>query len=598
MVEYRRDAGGIFAAITEAMGALRRELPQSGSEDHLLREQQREAQMRQSIRAAEKEFSKIAVVCGAWHVPALEEMPAAKSDAALLKDLDRLKVKATCIPWTHGRLALQSGYRAGVESPGWYHHLWTAKDAPVTRWLVKTARLLRKEDLDASSAHVIETVRLAETLASLRERPFPSLAELNEATLSVLCHGDDLRLQLIHLKLIVGDRLGAVPEEAPRVPLQQDLANEQKQARLKVDSAPQDLDLDLRNDTDLRRSLLLHRLAMMGIPWGKRRKAQRVKGTFHELWHMVWEPDFEITLIERACWGNTVVAAASSYACHLADEAKQLSALTGMLESSLPADLPLAVERVTSRVQELAAVSSDVLELMAAVPSLANTVRYGDVRGTDTSLVATVLRGLLTRICVGLPAACASLNDEAAQVACKAISEVHAAVGLLQMSDMTAEWQQALKKLATQSGLHGLLGGRCTRFLLQAGALSTDDAGRQLSLALSRAAGPAHSAAWCEGFLQGSGILLVNDETLWRIVDEWVSSLDQEHFQQQLPILRRTFASFQAPERRALGERVARADKPQVKPERTAFDARRAGRALPLLTQLLGLEYSGEGGAQ
>jgi hypothetical protein len=166
------------------------------------------------------------------------------------------------------------------------------------------------------------------------------------------------------------------------------------------------------------------------------------------------------------------------------------------------------------------------------------------------------------------------------------------------MSDMTAEWQQALKKLATQSGLHGLLGGRCTRFLLQAGALSTDDAGRQLSLALSRAAGPAHSAAWCEGFLQGSGILLVNDETLWRIVDEWVSSLDQEHFQQQLPILRRTFASFQAPERRALGERVARADKPQVKPERTAFDARRAGRALPLLTQLLGLEYSGEGGAQ
>src|SRR5262249_4311078 len=152
------------------MTALRAELSMPGGEESQQREAWREAHMRQSIRAAEKEFERIAVVCGAWHVPALEKMPAAKEDAALLKDLSRLKVNATCIPWTHGRLAVQSGYGAGVESPGWYHHIWTAKDQPITRWLVKTARLLRKEDLDASSAHIIESVRLAETLSALRDR--------------------------------------------------------------------------------------------------------------------------------------------------------------------------------------------------------------------------------------------------------------------------------------------------------------------------------------------------------------------------------------------------------------------------------------------
>ena len=597
MVEFRRDPAEVFAAIAEAMTALRKELPGlpvQGREDSIKREEWREAHMRQSIRAAEKEFSNIAVVCGAWHVPALENVPAAKDDAAALKNLPRLKVNATCIPWTHSRLALQSGYRAGVESPGWYHHLWTAKNEPITRWMVKIARLLRKEDLDASSAHIIEAVRLAEALASLRDRPFPGLAELNEATFSVFCHGSDLPLQLIHRKLIVGDQMGAVPEDAPRVPLQQDVAAEQKSVRLKADSEQRDLDLDLRNETDLRRSLLLHRLRLIGILWGQQSKAQRGKGTFHELWRIAWEPEFDITLIERASWGNTLADAASFYACHLADEAKALPDLTGLLDRCLPADLPKAAERVMARVQEQAAVSTDVFELMAALPALANIVRYGNVRGTDTAMVGQIVAGLAARICVGLPSACASLNDDAAQVAVKAIAEVHSAVALLQVQEMTAEWHRVLAHLADQSGVHGAIAGRCTRFLLQAAVLSTEQGAAHFSMALSRAADPAYSAAWVEGFLEGSGILLVNDEALWQIVDDWVSALNEEHFTQQLPILRRTFATFQSPERRALGERVARGDQPQSqsKAARAGLDHHRAARALPLLAQLLGLEYT------
>src|SRR5262249_17494228 len=148
----------------------------------------------------------------------------------------KLKVHATCVPWTHGRLCFQSGYGAGVDSPGWYHHLWTATDQPIIRWFTKVARLLRKEDLDASSAHLIEAVRLAETLASLRERPFPSLSELNEATHAVLLHGNDLPLQLIHRRLIVGEQMGSVPPESPSVPLQDDVAAEQKRLRLKPEA--------------------------------------------------------------------------------------------------------------------------------------------------------------------------------------------------------------------------------------------------------------------------------------------------------------------------------------------------------------------------
>src|SRR5262245_66631624 len=94
--------------------------------------------------------------------------------------------------------------------------------------MARVARLMREEDLDVSSAHVIEAVRLAETLAALRDRPLPGLSELNEATRSVFCFGNDLPLQLIYEKLIVGETLGAVPEETPLAPLQQDLARDRK----------------------------------------------------------------------------------------------------------------------------------------------------------------------------------------------------------------------------------------------------------------------------------------------------------------------------------------------------------------------------------
>src|SRR6266702_2432860 len=128
-IELRRDVTGLFEGILEAMTALR--IDKRPKEEH---EAQREAHMRQAIRAAQAEgFQRIAVVCGAWHAPALSDPGDAKTDAA---------------------------------------------------------HLLREKGLDASSASVIEAVRLSEALAALRDLPMPGLAELHEAIQTVLCNGN------------------------------------------------------------------------------------------------------------------------------------------------------------------------------------------------------------------------------------------------------------------------------------------------------------------------------------------------------------------------------------------------------------------------
>lgn len=599
MVEQRQDGKEIFGAVLEAMTALREAAIQSSLQElEPEREALREAHMRQKIREAQKEgFQRIAVVCGAWHAPALAKLPLAKGDAALLKGLPKCKVIATWIPWTYSRLAFASGYGAGIESPGWYDFLWTLKkrdsNRVATHWLTKVARLLRKEDLDASSASVIEAVRLAESLAAMRGRPLPGLLEMNEASMTVLCFGDALPLQLIAAKLIVSERLGVIPDETPMVPLAQDLAREQKRLRLPPEAAQRQLDLDLRKPNELDRSRLLHRLNLLGIPWGKpQRQRGAQKGTFHELWAVQWQPEFAVALIEAGVWGTTIPSAAGARVRHEADAAPDLPALTALLDSTLLADLPEAAEHLMSRLQAVAAVASDVSHLMGALPALANILRYGNVRQTDATMVSGIVNGLVARICIGLPGACGSLNDEAAEEMFGKILACHAAVALLQNAGHTAAWNGVLRQLAESPNLHGLIAGRACRLLLEAQHFDAPEAARRLGLALSTANVPAQSAAWVDGFLRNSGVLLLHDETLWRVLDDWVTALSPDHFTAALPLLRRTFSTFQVAERRQMGSRVAsaggRSATPAVASEE--FDETRANKVLPLLAQLLGLK--------
>lgn len=595
MIEERRGDPESFAAIKEAMAALRSSLPERNDEI----EARREAFMRQAIRAARKDgFERIAVVCGAWHAPALdldaETAPSANADAALLKGLPKIKVQATWIPWTNGRLSAKSGYGAGVQSPGWYQHLWETPDQVSINWLARVSQLLRAEDLDVSPAHLIEATRLAEALAAMRHRSSPGLAELNEATQAVLCFGEDAPLQLIRSKLIVGEAFGQVPEETPLPPLQQDLNREQKRLRLLAEASERLLDLDLRKATDLDRSRLLHRLGLIGVDWGELQRSPGKTSTFHEIWRLLWRPEFTIKLIEAGVWGKTIGEAATSHSIDLGERADALPAVTTLLDRVLPADLPEAVDRLMIRLQAMAALAGDAGQLMDALPPLAAVARYGNVRRTDSTMVGQIVAGLVARICIGLPGACASLNDEAAREMFARINQTNGAVALLQIDEHSINWRAALNQLGEQNGLHvlhGLIAGRCCRLLLDAKALASDEAARRLNLALSTATEPASAAAWIEGFLKESGLILLHDETLWRVLDEWVTGLPGETFTPLLPLLRRTFATFSAPERRQIGERVRRGRRVDlsVQSSNSDFDQARAEAALPIVARLLGL---------
>ena len=579
----------VFPAIHEAMAALRAD----GSHQPGRVDQLREAAMRQQIRQAGKDgFTRIAVVCGAWHAPVLIHPQSAKEDTALLKGLPKVKVQVTWVPWTHGRLLRASGYGAGIESPGWYEHLWNTPQQTNAHWVSKVAHLLRAQDLDASPAQVVDTVRLAETLAAFRGRRQAGLAELNDATEAALLFGHRAPMSLIAEKLIVGEVLGAVPTEATAAPIQKDLEALQKRLRLKPEVTAKTLDLDLRKEGERERSQLLHRLNILGIAWGELGTAHGKLGTFHEVWQLKWDPGFAVELIAANRWGNTVEAAASGYARHAALTATSLPGLTQLLEPVLKAGLPDAAPTLLTRVRQIGAVAPDIADLMMAIPPLARVARYGDVRQTDQTMAHQAIAELFARVCVGLPVACGSLDDAAARLMTDRIAALHLAISIFEGHEFTGAWRDTLKRIADLPHVHGLAAGRCCRLLFDVGDLSEEDLSARASQSLSPGTEPAAGAAWMEGFLEESGSVLLANDKLWDVVDSFVQALTAGTFQSTLPLLRRTFSTFPAAERRQLGQRVRDGAPEPALARNHAIDELRAALALPLLRQILDLEES------
>ena len=585
MFEHRNANEQVFEAVSEAMHAVREQAPPEKDKREFLRE----AWMRKTIRQAQKEmYTEIAVICGAWHVPALRNMPAQKDDNELLKGLPKVKTEATWIPWTYDRLSFYSGYGAGIHSPGWYEHIWNFPHDDGTRWMAKVAQLFRGKEMDTSVAHIIEAVRLAQSLAALRELPRPGLAELNEATLSVLCNGEPLLLELIRHELIVSNKIGSVPSDIPKPPLQADIERIQKKLRLPASAEWKDYTLDLRKDNDLERSVFLHRLQLLELNWGQS-TAVSGKGTFKEQWRLQWNPELSINIIDKGVWGNTVETAAAAYVQHQAVTAASLQELCNWLKDTLPAELPQAVEMLIQQVSNKSAATGDVIQLMQVIPPLVEISRYGNVRKTDADLVTGIAAGMITRICISLPGACTAVSEEAAGDLLDLFLQMNNAVNLLQQQEITIQWQQTLHRIATGANTSPVIAGYSTRLLADHKLLTGDALVQAFYSAVSVSLPPAVAAAWLEGFLKGSGTLLLLDADLWRVVNNWVQQLNEENFIQVLPLLRRTFSNFTTPERKKLGEKVKQGDNAKSSLATTSsVNVERAARGLPVIMQLLG----------
>ena len=550
------DAEDHFAAVSLAMSSLR----EQGIKSILDTENvYREAYMRTLIRKYQLEmYDNIAIICGAWHAPSLQQLESsAKADMKLIKSLpkSKLKLNASWIPWTNSRLSMHSGYGAGINSPGWYEHLWDNRENIAISWLSKVAGHFRKNGQDISTAHVLEAYRLAVALCQLRNKAHISIDELNESVLTVMCMGDAVLLELIKKEMIVNEKIGLVPDDIPKVPLQVDFEKTIKSLRLKLSAAPKDYTLDLRKANDLKRSILFHRLNILSVPWAVLGKAKS-KGTFKELWRLAWNPAMMVSIIDKAFLGNTVKSASLKQILNEISENHKTNELSQLLQNVIPADLNDSVEPILNRIDELSAISSDIQDLLTALPTLIGISRYGDVRKSDLTILGYIVNRLLTKVCLGLPNACYGLDDEQSNEMFQLISKLQSAIKIHNQTGIWDLWHQSLHILMEKEGIHHIIQGCTCRLLLDGDAIDQEETNQKLSFALSSAHDPYHVASWIEGFLRGSGMLLIYDNRLWNLIYNWVTEIEEEVFIKLLPYLRRAFSKFEHTERKQIGQKA------------------------------------------
>jgi len=551
VIEENPSSNLVFTAVANAMTALRSEAGPIPA-----REAAREAHMRVEIaRAAKESEGPVAVVCGAWHVPALAARHSISADRELLKGRPKAKTKATWAPWTTPRLARASGYGAGVVAPGWCAHLWETRHAANrdSIWLARVARVMRERGHFVSTASVIEAQRLGVALAALRARPHAGFEELREAAIACLCNGERAVWDDIAAELLVGSAVGAIPADTPLAPLLEDLQRQQKATRLKPEALERALTLDLRSESGLARSTLLHRLNALDVPWGRLTDAGRSRGTFRENWLLRWEPEFAVRLVENLVHGSTIADAAGERLIEAMQIEPDLGALAALVRSAMIADLRRAAGVGITLLEEKAALTSDCQALLTALPPMADILRYGEARAGTVEHLAGLMPRVVIQSALALPYAARNLDTEAAAKLRSAILAADGAIQLAQLEpDVAATWRDALRKLLDDDQATKLVAGAAARLLYEAELLSADNAAALLARMLSPGTPVSEAAGFFEGFLEGAGQRLIHDPPLREAVDAWLTGLEEESFVANLPLFRRVFAALDRNERRRL----------------------------------------------
>ena len=590
----------VFASIENAMTEARaHEGPDVQSPEQATRNLQREAFMRSGIRAALKEFEgNIAVVTGAWHISGLRQETKPADDRALIKDLPRIKIEATWVPWTDSRLSAFSGYGAGVISPGWYRHLWslyTRKRPPSAEefasvWQSRTAFKLREEGYTAATASAIEATRLALGLAAMRDLPMPGITEMRDASLAAMCDGNPVPLAMLERKLYVGECVGEIGECVPQNPLARDLVTWQRKTRLKPQDLELEIKLDLRSEAGLLKSTLLHRLNLINVPWGKLTDAQAGRGTFREVWVIEWEPWYSVSLAEALVYGVTIEQAAANATLKKAGETTSITELAALIQGALVADLPETAALCIEQLQAVAVSSSDITDLMKAISPLARVLRYGTARRLPEEALRSLILSISVEINAGVRVSSRGLDEETSNARILAMEGYDEALRLFGDEALTSSWRNELGKIVSDDQVTPSIAGLSLRRLHDVRTWELE----QVATEFARHTGsrlPKESGSFLEGFLRGGSEVLLQDEPLLQLLDAWLCDLSETDFTDALPLLRRSMSNFDTVARRRVLEKVQRgrqqstsATLQSASDSNSAFEA-----ALPLLYKILGI---------
>lgn len=273
--------------------------------------------------------------------------------------------------------------------------------------------------------------------------------------------------------------------------------------------------------------------------------AGRSRGTFRENWQLRWEPEFAVRLVEHLVYGSTIAEAAGGRMIDAMGREVELGALATLVRTAMIADLGPATEYGIAALEKKAALTSDCLTLLSALPPMADILRYGEARAGTAEHLGTLMPRIVVQAALALAYAARNLDAKAAAKLRNAILAADDAVQLAQLeADVVTSWRDGQASR--------LVSGTAARLLYEVELLTADDAADLLSRMLSPGTPVAEAAGFFAGFFEGAGQRLIHDAQLRTAVDTWLMALEAEAFTGNLPLFRRVFSALDRSERRRL----------------------------------------------
>ncbi len=532
----------------------------------------REAYMKREIQQAIDSGippEKIFCVCGAFHVSGLEEN--APMTSGELASLPAVKASATLMPYSYYRLSSRSGYGAGNRAPAYFHLLWDALNGRGPQdtaylYLTRLAAAHRKAGNLVSSAGVIEALRLAQTLAAMRGSRYPVLADLRDAAITTMGHGNFSELSVAAADTEIGKRTGFLPEGVSRTSVQEDFYRQLKNLRLEKFRTVelQRLDLDLRERLnvksqeaallDLRRSFFLHQLRILDIHFARLLPSRQDGANWGEYWEVRWTPEVEIEVVESALLGDTIEGAAAFALKERAEKSGSIREASEIFQDAFLCGMPAAAQHALAVLQGLSVDAAALTEVADTAQRLSLVVRYGDLRRFDAKPVVPLLGQLYLRACLTLEDAC-SCDAKAAPAVTAAMDQLNA----LQLNHDFLDqdrWLELLERVSDRDDLNTRCSGFAMAALLERGAADENLLSREVSRRLSPGVPAELGAGWFEGLASKNRYALIARLSLWRSLDGYLGGLDDTDFRRALVFLRRAFADFSPAEKNDIAENL------------------------------------------
>lgn len=531
----------------------------------------REAYMKREIAKACTEFKpeEIVVIVGAYHLLGIQNsLPAMTDDE--LKKLPKATAQLTLMPYSYLRLSSRMGYGAGNMAPYYFELMWRAMqtntmDKLAATYLTKIAKILRDQGQNASSASVIEAVRLANVLSAMKGGTYPVLEDLHDAVVTCFGGGGLSSVAEAINKVDIGTAIGALPEGVSQTPVQEDMNQELKRLKLNnyKSAIAQDLSLDLRENLkvktkeaafiDLNRSTFLHRLEVLGIHFATQQRVQQDKASWAEKWVLQWSPEVEIEIVEANLKGETLEIAAAFILKEQLSEATDLSVVAKIIRQACECQLTHIFGNALSTLQSLLVDSNNFVETAFAAHELSMLIQYGDLRQFNLEPLKPILQQLFLRASLLLIDA-SSCDDKASKPIVDAMNTMEFISEQQYELVDTETWQKELTHLAWRDDVNTKLSGVAFAILLEHNLATEEECAREVSRRLSAGVPADLGASWFEGFSGRNRYALLSRTIIWQELDNYVRQLDEEQFMRSVVFLRRAFADFEPNQKNSIAE--------------------------------------------